>query len=191
MAPSWLDARGQLQLQATALDRHAKLIVKQGWFWSAVSWLLYIFTFGSSNRQAFRGRFATTIGPYIAVPPSWSAEAVQDVLAHECRHVTQSRWFGLGLHPLAGVPFMALAYLLLPLPLGLAWVRFRLELDADKAGWRALKRAFPLAARDAIMPRAVRFSETISSSAYGWAWPKTWCKAAFTTAAEQVLKAVP
>lgn len=189
MAPSWLDARGQLQLQATKLDRHAKLVVKQGWFWTTVAWLLFIVTFGAFNRQAFLDRFATTIGPYIAIPASWSAEAVQDLLAHEARHVTQSRWFGFGIHPLIGVPFMALAYLLLPLPLGLSWVRFRLELDADVASWKALKQAFPLAARDAVMPRAIRFSETVSSAAYGWAWPKTWCKARFVAAAEKVLAA--
>lgn len=187
--PSWLDVRVALQLQAIRFDRHARLVVKTGWFWTPLSWLLFIITFGQLNRDDFLNRFATTIGSYICIPARWSPESADGVLAHECRHVTQFRWFGFGLHPLLGVPFMAFAYLLLPLPLGLAWMRYRLELDADVVAWKHLKVVFPETARELILSRAQRFATTVSSSAYGWAWPRSRALKGFEKAAEKILAA--
>jgi len=129
--------------------------------------------------------FATTIGPVQAYPESWNAATVGRALIHEGRHTQQARAFGLFIHPWIGLPPMAVAYLLLPLPVGLAIFRVWLELDADRHRWRALlaEGIDP----DYVRERAASFAETVSSAAYAWSLPAAWTRKWFLEEAEKAI----
>lgn len=72
--------------------------------------------------RGFNERFWTTLGRTIYYPTSvHDPFAHPVVLEHELVHVQQWRRWGL---------FLWISYLLLPLPIGLAWFRFRWEREA-------------------------------------------------------------
>jgi hypothetical protein len=149
-------------------DSSIILTTKDSWFWRACAWLVAIFTFGGISRQRFLSDFGTTLGPVQAYPSSWSSLSTE-LLIHEARHTAQARWFGLGISPWLGLPLMAVAYLLLPLPLGLAYFRYMLELDADRATWRQMLRDGM--STQTVLKRAAKFGKLVGGGSYGWAWP--------------------
>lgn len=181
---SWVDDKERYEQMARAIDPAIRLTTKDGWFWKVIAWILFIITFGQFKRERFLEDFATTIGPIQAYPRSYSS-IYEGTLVHEGRHTKQARWFGLGIHPWVGLPFMAIAYLLLPIPAGLAYLRYRLELDADRAKWKWMMESGYSA--DQVLDRAQRFAETVSSSAYAWAWPKPWAVKGFLREANKVV----
>lgn len=181
------------------------LVIKSGWFWQLLAGIVRAVTFGRNT--SFLSGYATTIGPWIAVPTSWDLDIPASVeqralLAHESVHVAQftraGLWLLLGvgaiglglamsLTPLwaiavaaalatliagrrawavVGIVPVGVAYLLLPLPIGLAWCRYALERSAYAhqaealiaVGWDRAK----------LIDRAV---EQLATGAYGWAWP--------------------
>lgn len=183
---SWVDDIERYRALAVSQDPAARLTTKDGWFWRALAWVLLLLSFGTFSRRRFLTEFATTIGPIQAYPREWGSIR-ESTVVHEGRHVRQARWFGLGIHPWVGLPVMALVYLLLPLPVLLAYGRYRLELDASVAEWRyALSHG--KASPTAVMLDASDFAETVSSSAYLWAWPESWTRRGFRRAAEAVLR---
>ncbi len=124
---------------------------------------LRLVTFGAQS--SYLSRYQTTLGRTVYVTPDWDdlpAEQRYVTLRHERVHLRQFRRYGL----LA----MAVFYLLLPLPLGLAWCRARLE-------WQAYRESIAAAAE--LFGRAhveeARFRDAIlgqfTSGAYGWMWP--------------------
>jgi len=151
MPLGWEAAWGPLQRYAWSLEKGARLVPTR--------WL--------KNR-------AVTVGSLIFIPESWPEAYAREVIPHECRHVWQYRRLGLGLAWLGVIPFL-LCYLL-PLPLGLAWGRFKLELDAEAWSWGCV---FEPGRREAIGVRARAFAEALSSWRYGWAWPRKWVEKAF------------
>lgn len=186
MAASWLNKKKELQTYARSIDKAIILTDKSSWFWTAVAWLLFIISFGKSDRERFLKSFATTLGPVQAYPSTWSADSVKRVIAHEGRHTIQARWFGLWISPWVGLPFMGLAYALLPIPAGLAYFRFKLELDAEKFSWRwNLKEG--LITEDEVSWRAATFAATVSGVDYLYPWPQAWVMDAFDEAAGEVL----
>lgn len=181
---SWVDDKERYEQIAKTIDPAVRLTTKDGWFWKAIAWILFVVTFGQFKRERFLEDFATTIGPIQAYPRSYP-RLYEGTVVHESRHVRQFRWFGLGLHPWVGLPLMALSYLLLPLPLGLAYLRYALELDADRAKWKwMLERGED---PQSVLDRAESFAETVSGSAYGWAWPRPWALRGFRKAAEKTI----
>lgn len=149
----------------TALPHGARIVVKRGWFWTALGWAVRLVTFGGN--PDFVRRYATTLGPVIGVPVGWDQRPALSRLAlltHELEHVRQARWLGLG-SPWLGVVPMAIAYLLLPLPFGLAWCRYALERQAYLEGIRVQMRHG--ADHAPLIEHAV---EQLSGGAYGWAW---------------------
>lgn len=110
-----------------------RVVEKSGWFWRAIDIALRIVTIG--RMTTFLTDYVTTIGPVVAhpvgKPPSNST------LIHEFVHVDQFAVAGLGNAWLGIIP-MAVGYLLLPLPIGFAWVRWRLEVQAygKELEWR-------------------------------------------------------
>jgi hypothetical protein len=124
------------------------------WHQRAIDWLW---------RGGYLHQYVTTIGRTIYVTPDWEARPVEDrylTLRHERVHVEQFRRFGL-------VP-MALAYLLLPLPVGLAWCRMALERQAYAETVRA---AFALGGRAATDRLRTHVIHQYLSRTYGWMWP--------------------
>lgn len=147
-----------------------KVVVKRGWFWVTLHALVVIITLGS-NRRFLRG-YCTTIGPWVGVPTgweSWSIESRIALLEHEAVHVRQCKKFGLG-NVIVGIPMFSLLYLLVPLPIGLAWLRWRFERVAYVRGInvRLEISGHSFWARTELIDRAV---EQLSGGAYAWTWP--------------------
>jgi hypothetical protein len=129
------------------------------WHQRAIHHLLRMVTFGAQRR--YLQDYVTTIGRTIYVPADWEHRPLGDryaTLRHEVVHLRQFRRYGL-------VP-MALAYLLLPLPLGLAWCRMRLEREAYE---ETIRVHHQLGTLDENLRRHILSQFT--SGAYGWMWP--------------------
>lgn len=167
---SWLTRKDELQAYARAIDSSVTLVAREGWFWRVLS--------------IFMANAAITVGPIQAYPPLWSYYQVLDCIPHESRHTKQYRWFGFGISPWVGILLFMVAYLLLPIPFGLSWVRYRLELDACCASWRLRKKAG--ATKDEVVAMALRSAIRVSSSNYGWAWPESWAVAAYKNKVEKL-----
>jgi len=183
---SWLTKKDELQTYARSIDKSIILTDKSSWFWTAIAWLLFIISFGKSDRSRFLKIFATTLGPIQAYPEGWTVNQVKSVIPHEARHTVQARRFGLFISPWVGLPFMGLAYALLPLPVGLAYFRFWLELDAERFSWE-WKLQHKEITIDEIGWRATTFAYTVAGIDYLYPWPQSWALNAFDKAAEQVM----
>jgi hypothetical protein len=127
----------------------------------AIDRALTILSFG--RMRGYMARFVTTIGRTIYVPSDWERwpiEARASVLRHELVHVDQFERYGL-------VP-MAIAYSLLPLPVGLAWCRMRLEREAYEETLRAAYERGGRAAAEALCGDIKR---RFVGPDYLWMWP--------------------
>lgn len=129
----------------------------------AIGKFLSIITFGGMTE--YMSRYTTTIGRTIYVSPDWDNRSVQDrymTIRHEAAHLRQFKCWTL--------PLMAIAYLLLPLPFGLAWFRMKIE----KAGYRETIRAAAEVYGIKVI-RSSRFKKFIVSQftgpSYAWMWP--------------------
>jgi hypothetical protein len=83
-------------------------------------------------------------------------------LRHEAVHLRQFRKLTL--------PVMAVLYLLVPLPLGFAYFRARLEREAYAESIRAAAELWGISAVRAPQYRA-HVIEQFVGPAYGWMWP--------------------
>jgi hypothetical protein len=131
------------------------------WHQRAIHHLLFLATFGGQRR--YLQDYVTTIGSSIYVTPDWDHRPLADryaTLRHEVVHLRQFRRWGL-------IP-MAIAYLLLPLPLGLAWCRMRLEREAYEETLRVHHELGTLAGDGELREHVIR---QFTSGSYGWMWP--------------------
>ena len=173
---SWTDKRAEYEALAHSLDSSIVLATKDAWPWKVVAFMLMVVTFGGIKRKRFLEDYATTIGPLQAYPRAWPS-LPESLLVHEARHTRQCSWFGwavpvLGWIPRtrawAGLPLFGLCYLILPLPIGFAWFRWRFELDAERAALRyRLGKGEPL---DRLQTRALEFGDRVCGPDYGWSW---------------------
>lgn len=144
-----------------------KIVDKKGWFWKTIHVLVAIVTFGG-NRNFLKGYY-TTIGPWIGVPEGWEERSLASrisVLEHEMRHVRQCANCGLG-SPILGLPLYTVLYLLVPLPFGLAYFRWRFEREAYAHGINVRVNLEPHRHSD-LIESAV---DQLTSGKYGWTWP--------------------
>src|SRR5689334_603761 len=132
-------------------------------FQRAIHVALVGLTFGGMRR--YLDSFQTTIGSTIYVTPDWderSADVRYVTLRHEAIHLRQFRKFTL--------PGMALLYVLLPLPMGLAWCRAYFEKEAYAESIRAAAEVY-----GPDYPRATEYRRAIIDQfvgpSYGWMWP--------------------
>jgi len=132
-------------------------------FQRAIHRALVVITFG--QMREYLDGYQTTIGRTIYVTPDWDERGDLDryvTLRHEAVHLRQFRRWSL--------PVVALLYLLVPLPLGLAWFRARFERDAYAETIRATAEVWGAAAA-----REPEFRERILRQflgpSYGWMWP--------------------
>ncbi|MDB4967980.1 MAG: hypothetical protein JWN44_3669 [Myxococcales bacterium] len=131
------------------------------WHQRLIHWLLQVVTLGAQSQ--YLDRYVTTIGRTIYLTPGWNDRALADryaTMRHEAVHIEQFKRFGL-------LP-MALAYLLLPLPIGLAWCRMRLEREAYE---ETLRVQFAHGGRPAVEKIREHVIRQFTSGAYGWMWP--------------------
>jgi hypothetical protein len=132
-------------------------------FQRAIDRALRVITFG--QMREYLDGYQTTIGRTIYVTPDWDERGDLDryvTLRHEAVHLRQFRRWSL--------PLMAFLYLLIPLPLGLAWFRARFEMEAYAESIRAAAEVWGPSA-----PREPAFRERIIGQflgpSYGWMWP--------------------
>ena len=129
----------------------------------AIGAALKVLTLG--GQSSYLTRYVTTIGARIYLPSSWNERGADDrwvTMRHERVHLRQFRRFTL--------PVMALLYLFVPLPLGLAWCRYRFEREAYEETIRAAACAWGI---ERVRQPAFRENliDQFTSGAYGWMWP--------------------
>jgi hypothetical protein len=150
------------QLEAQLRGEGVRIARKDGvWHQRAIGRVLAWVTFGAQSRYV--DRYVTTIGRAIYVTPDWESRSAVDryaTLRHEMVHLHQFRRWGL-------VP-MTIAYLLLPLPIGLAWCRMRLERAAYAESVRVHHELGGRAATDRLRAHVI---SQFTSGSYGWMWP--------------------
>lgn len=129
----------------------------------AIHRFLVVVTFGKMT--SYLDSYQTTIGKTVYVTADWDAtdpDSRYVTLRHEAIHLRQFRRFTL--------PGMALLYVLLPLPLGLAWFRAYFEKEAYAESIRAAAEVW---GRD--YPRRTPYRQHIVEQfvgpSYGWMWP--------------------
>jgi len=165
---SWVDQKEKYEAVARQIDPSVRLTTKDGWIWRAIAWLLFLFSFGQFKRATFLTRYATTLGPLQAYPRGW-LWLWDGIIVHESQHTAQARKFGLGLGPWAGLPLMLLVYGILFFPVGLAYFRYRLELDAERRSWDYLLEN-GMADEEYVYRNAERLAKNLSGPAYLWSW---------------------
>jgi hypothetical protein len=177
---SWTKHYDTVSYAAKRFESQAIVVSKDSWVWR----VLWVFICVLMSKEKFLHNYATAIGPFVALPSEWSLLHALELLPHECRHVTQFKYAGLGSAWLGMVP-MFLAYVLL-LPVLFNPFRFYLERDADRAYWKWLVEQ---GRREQVMLRANSFALKVASRNYGWCWPKSWAVDSFRKAAVQVVAA--
>ncbi|MFN0248572.1 MAG: hypothetical protein ACKV2T_16895 [Kofleriaceae bacterium] len=120
-------------------------------------------TFG--RMRTYLDSYQTTIGKTVYVTSDWDdldPDCRYVTMCHEAVHLRQFQKFTL--------PGMALLYVLLPLPMGLAWFRAHFEKEAYAESIRAAAEVW-----GPDHPRGGSYREHIvgqfTGSSYGWMWP--------------------
>jgi hypothetical protein len=129
----------------------------------AIDRALRILTFGKMTR--YLDGYQTTIGKTVYVTADWDSRRADEryvTMRHEAVHLRQFRRYTL--------PGMALFYLLLPVPMGAAYFRMRLERAAYEETIRASAEVWGL---DYASGRELRerVIGAFVGPAYGWMWP--------------------
>ncbi|MGE0868597.1 MAG: hypothetical protein AB7P03_08545 [Kofleriaceae bacterium] len=129
----------------------------------AIHYFLVAVTFG--RMRSYLDSFQTTIGRTVYVTSdwdSWDADRRYVTLRHEAIHLRQFRKYT--------VPGMAVLYVLLPLPMGLAWFRAQFEKAAYAESIRAAADVW-----GPSYPEGHEFRNHIIGQfmgpSYGWMWP--------------------
>ena len=129
----------------------------------AIHRALVVITLG--QMRSYLDSYQTTIGSTIYVTADWDRLDLDErwaTLRHERIHLRQFRRYTL--------PGMAVLYLLLPLPLGLAGFRAHFEKQAYEESIRAAAevRGKEHVARGPFRDRIIR---QFTGPSYGWMWP--------------------
>lgn len=129
----------------------------------AIHYILIAVTFG--NMRSYLDSFQTTIGKTVYVTSDWD-QLDPDVryvtLRHEAVHLRQFRRLSL--------PIMALLYVLVPLPIGLAYFRAHFEKQAYAETIRAAAEVWGTTVAGSQSYRNYVISQFTGAS-YGWMWP--------------------
>ena len=145
-----------------------------------IHYALYILTLG--RMTSYLDCYQTTIGSTIYVTADWDHRDPDDryvTLRHEAVHLRQFRTFSL--------PGMALLYVLLPLPIGLAWFRAVFEKEAYAESIRAAAEVWGIdhPCRTEYRRHVIK---QFTSASYCWMWP---FRAGLERWYDQVLASLP
>ena len=114
--------------------------------------------------------YAITLGTKIYVKPKWEDAPWQTkyaTLRHERVHMHQQRAMGCGSIKL-GLVLFAILYILFPLPIFLAYFRWRWERVAYVESMRAWQELGDYDLGD----NAESHANSVAGKGYGWAWPR-------------------
>ncbi len=129
----------------------------------AIHWALETVTAG--RMRSYMTAYQTTIGETVYVSADWDErplDARYIAMRHERVHLRQFDSYGL--------PVMAVLYLLVPMPMGLAWFRAHFEREAYEETIRAATEVYGIEyVRDAAFRD--RIIDQFTGSSYGWMWP--------------------
>jgi hypothetical protein len=130
---------------------------------TAIDRALRVLSFGKQDR--YLTEYRTVLGDTLYVPESWNATKPVDrliCLRHERVHLRQRRRYG--------TVGMAVLYLFVPFPLGLAWFRARMEWEAYAETLRATSEWYGI---EAVTHPSMRehILERFSGPDYLWMWP--------------------
>jgi hypothetical protein len=133
------------------------------WLHRAIDRVLRVVTLGKMTD--YLDSYQTTIGKTVYVTADWDRRDPDDryvTMRHEAVHLRQFRRYT--------VPGMALFYILLPLPMGLAYFRMRIERTAYEETIRASAEVWgaDFAASKALRDDVI---DAFVGPAYGWMWP--------------------
>jgi hypothetical protein len=129
----------------------------------AIDVALRVVTFG--RMRDYLGGYQTTIGRTVYVTADWERRDRLEryvTLRHEAVHLRQFRRLTL--------PVMALLYIFVPLPIGLAYFRARFEQAAYAESIRAAAEIWGVHAPRRAEYRA-HIVEQFLGPSYGWMWP--------------------
>lgn len=135
----------------------------QSAFHRAIHYALMGVTFG--RMRSYLDSFQTTIGKTVYVTADWDDWTPDEryvTMRHEAVHLRQFRKYTL--------PVMAVLYVLVPLPMGLAYFRARFEMEAYAETIRAAAEVYGLEYVRGSEHRAYVVDQFLSAS-YGWMWP--------------------
>jgi hypothetical protein len=156
-----MESPWDLHERYSELAATVRIVPKAGvWHQRAIHQLLRVVTLGAQSH--YLDRYVTTLWHTIYVCDDWEARPIEEryaTLRHELVHVRQFERWGV---------LMAIAYLLLPLPLGLAWFRMRLEREAYEETLRVWHELGGRGAAERLREHVIR---QFTSGAYGWMWP--------------------
>lgn len=135
----------------------------QSAFHRAIHYALFGLTFG--QMRTYLDSYQTTIGKTVYVTPDWEDRAPDEryvTLRHEAVHLRQFKKYTL--------PVMAVLYVLLPLPMGLAYFRARFEMEAYAETVRAAAEVHGI---DYVRDDEHRtyVTDQFVGASYGWMWP--------------------
>jgi hypothetical protein len=160
-------ARLHLRALLDSFSRHippVRIVKKSAcWHQRAAALALQILTLG--GQRTYLTHYVTTLGHIIYVPDDfddWPPSRACEVLRHEAVHVAQFERFGWLL--------MILVYGILPLPMGLAYGRARLEWEAYAETLRAVAEIEGIEAARSPALRA-EILRRFTGPDYGWMWP--------------------
>jgi len=129
----------------------------------AIHWALVALTAG--RMRGYLTDYQTTIGATVFVSDDWEDRTDDQryvTMRHERVHMRQFQAYSL--------PVMALLYLLIPLPMGLAWFRARFEKQAYEETIAAAAAVYgPAHVRDGAFREHIL--QQFTGPSYGWMWP--------------------
>lgn len=144
-------------LVAEATEKYGLVLENKSdrWYWVFLGKLLHVATFGKVD---FMNSFFSTLFNRIGVTPSWTNMTYgekYEILLHEVEHIKQYKRAGFG-NIWLGQIIAGIGYLLLPLPIGLALVRTKMEMDGYAQSLRAIIQLYGVNAARADKERIVR-----------------------------------
>ena len=185
MGKEW-EYKAMLNSMAKEIEPQAIVVPKDHWVFIIPAWFLFLITFGKFTREKFYTKFATALGPLIGIPTTWDYQSAKETVIHEARHAKQARWLGLGISPWLGIPLLFICFAFVFFPVKLAYLRFWLELDADKFMWKQLLKR-KLWTDNQVRKSAEFRGRSLASIDYFWSVPEGYAVKQYNLAAELII----
>lgn len=137
------------------------------WYWRWIGKLLTLLSLGNLD---FMGSFNTTLGNRVGTVPGWESQSAgykYYTLLHEVEHMRQYKAAGFG-NLWLGFVISGFAYIFLPFPVGVAYVRARMEMGGYAQSIRAVVQLAGPTAAASMKPLIVNHFMGID---YFFMWP--------------------